>query len=67
MAALYDSQRIFESTAPYTNPNHCYTPYGMLASLTTYNVVWYTGSMVTSWEPSDSEMQKFKQGRAHAE
>ena len=57
----------FESTAPYTNPNHCYTLYGMLASLTTYNVVWYTGSMVTSWEHSHSEMEKFKQGRAHAE
>ena len=60
-------KELFESTAPFTNHNRCYTHYDMLAPPSTNNVVWYTGSMVTSWEHSHSEMEKFKQGRAHAE
>ena len=50
----------FESTAPYTNHNHCYTHCGMLAPLYTNYVVWYNGSMVTSWDTSRSEMENIQ-------
>ena len=50
----------FESTAPYTNHNRCYTHCGMLAPLYTNYVVWYNGSMVTSWDTSRSEMENIQ-------
>ena len=61
------SMYLYNHPTQYANHNRCYTHCGMLAPLSTYNMVWYTGSMVTSWETSHSEMEKFKQGRAHAE
>jgi hypothetical protein len=54
----------FESTAPYTNHNRCYTHCSMLAPLYTNYVVWYNGSMVTVGTHHALKWKTFKQGRS---
>ena len=58
-AILYETQRIyFDSSAPTTGYNSCYTLCCLLAPLTTNSVVRYIRFMVTS---SKSETQKISE------
>ena len=54
------SMYLYNHPTQYANHNRCYTHCGMLAPLYTNYVVWYNGSMVTSWDTSRSEMENIQ-------